>query len=560
MGIEGLLQVLKPVTTKTHIRNFSNKTAAIDASCWLYKGTYSCSWDLSQGVKTYDYLHFMYHMIKVLQSYSITPIFVFDGLTLPLKKKTVEKRIQGKQTNKKVAENFLSKGNEESAKIMYSRCMLITREMIFTTIDLLHYMNIKYVVAPYEADVQLAYFCKKRIADFVISEDSDILVYGCENLVLKLDSEGNCENITLRKTLTDQKFLSTNQDKFIKDITNFSHSKFVELCILAGCDYLKNIPGIGLKRAIKFLKNSTLEEALDKISDHNSYIVPEDYLESVERVKLQFYYGWVIDMDSMKMVRFSPMYESMETIGLGDKLDDDIVKDHAIGLYDTKNSRRRERFNIEHLEQIRKELENFKRDKDLQEIKAEPVTSTNNIYLIQKCSFEESKELVIRKFREQENKSTGDEIIKARKRKAKEVIKNDTIEEQKVTKLHDLYSVPALILNKPKETLNEAKKDLEYKSREFVVNKNQRKLNKKNTSESNIDFKKAKEITRDDIRLARCKYFESNINKPKEEVVVINEEPTEVVLVEDDDSEIYMQKMSDIMAEGIKKLDKFYEY
>ena len=43
-------------------------------------------------------------------------------------------------------------------------------------------------------------------------------------------------------------------------------------------------------------------------------------------------------------------------------------------------------------------------------------------------------------------------------------------------------------------------------------------------------------------------------------LTLILNQSTEVVLVEDDDSEIYMQKMSDIMAEGIKKLDKFYGY
>ena len=102
--------------------------------------------------------------------------------------------------------------------------------------DLFDYLGIVYVVAPYEADAQLAYCCSQNMADFVISEDSDLLVYGCKNLVLKIDYEGNCESITLQKTLADKEFIGSNNDSLIKDLVNFSHEKFTELCIFAGCD------------------------------------------------------------------------------------------------------------------------------------------------------------------------------------------------------------------------------------------------------------------------------------------------------------------------------------
>ena len=39
--------------------------------------------------------------------------------------------------------------------------------------------GVECIVAPYEADSQLAYLCKEEIVDFVITEDSDLLVFGC---------------------------------------------------------------------------------------------------------------------------------------------------------------------------------------------------------------------------------------------------------------------------------------------------------------------------------------------------------------------------------------------
>ena len=40
--------------------------------------------------------------------------------------------------------------------------------------------------------------------------------------------------------------------------------QFVEGCIAAGCDYLRNVPGVGINRAFMFVKAGTLFEELKK--------------------------------------------------------------------------------------------------------------------------------------------------------------------------------------------------------------------------------------------------------------------------------------------------------
>ncbi len=42
--------------------------------------------------------------------------------------------------------------------------------------------NVEYVVAPYEADAQLAYLEREGIVDGIITEDSDLLVFGCRQV------------------------------------------------------------------------------------------------------------------------------------------------------------------------------------------------------------------------------------------------------------------------------------------------------------------------------------------------------------------------------------------
>ena len=38
------------------------------------------------------------------------------------------------------------------------------------------------IVAPYESDAQLAYLARNSLVDFVITEDSDLIVFGVEKV------------------------------------------------------------------------------------------------------------------------------------------------------------------------------------------------------------------------------------------------------------------------------------------------------------------------------------------------------------------------------------------
>lgn len=44
-------------------------------------------------------------------------------------------------------------------------------------------LGVDSIVAPYEADAQLAFLNISGIADFVITEDSDLTLFGCKKVV-----------------------------------------------------------------------------------------------------------------------------------------------------------------------------------------------------------------------------------------------------------------------------------------------------------------------------------------------------------------------------------------
>jgi len=46
----------------------------------------------------------------------------------------------------------------------------------------LHAIGVDVCVAPYEADAQLAFLSKSNIAQLIITEDSDLMLFGCEKV------------------------------------------------------------------------------------------------------------------------------------------------------------------------------------------------------------------------------------------------------------------------------------------------------------------------------------------------------------------------------------------
>jgi exonuclease-1 len=104
-------------------------------------------------------------------------------------------------------------------------------------------MGVDYIVAPYEADAQLAYLVKIGYADMVYTEDSDLVALGCPKVIFKLDNDGKCVEINLSDLPKVREL----------DFSLFNHDKFLHYCILSGCDYFK-IKGIGYKKAYQLIR------------------------------------------------------------------------------------------------------------------------------------------------------------------------------------------------------------------------------------------------------------------------------------------------------------------
>ena len=66
----------------------------------------------------------------------------------------------------------------------------------FLLVQALKASNVEFIVAPFEADAQMAYLAVNNVVHSVITEDSDLLPYGCPRvrLLLALLARQTCIN------------------------------------------------------------------------------------------------------------------------------------------------------------------------------------------------------------------------------------------------------------------------------------------------------------------------------------------------------------------------------
>ncbi|KAE8136374.1 PIN domain-like protein [Aspergillus pseudotamarii] len=297
MGIKGLHGLLKSIQKPCHLKKFSGQTLGVDAYGWLHRGTVACAVDLVLGRPTTKHVDFVLNRVRMLLYFGVTPYLIFDGDNLPSKAGTESDRHQRRQESKTLGLELQRKGRTAEAYQEFQKAVDVTPLMARQLIDELKKMNVQYVVAPYEADAQLVYLERQGIINGIISEDSDLLVFGAKRLLSKLDQHGDCIEIN-RADFTACREVS---------LIGWTDADFRRMCILSGCDYLPNIARLGLKTAYRCIrKYRNVEKTLRMLQFEGQYHVPTNYLENFKQAELTFLYQRVFCPRAGKLVTLTP--------------------------------------------------------------------------------------------------------------------------------------------------------------------------------------------------------------------------------------------------------------
>ncbi|XP_020533793.1 exonuclease 1 isoform X1 [Jatropha curcas] len=311
MGIKDLLRFMKTYIEPVHIKKYSGKRVGIDAYSWLHKGAYSCSMEICldlKGDKRLRYLEYFMHRINLLRHYKITPVVVFDGASVPCKAATENERHRRREANHKLAMEKLKEGNVNAASDFFQRAVSITPLMARKLIQILRSENVEFVVAPYEADAQLAYLssleAEKGGIAAVITEDSDLLAYGCQAIIFKMDRYGNGEEMVLDKVF-DAGACKPSFKYFNKEL-------FIGMCVLAGCDFLPSVPGIGIVKAHSYVsKYRNLDRVLSVLKLEKGSQMPEDYSKSFKEALAVFQHARIYDAETKKLRHMKPLPQNL---------------------------------------------------------------------------------------------------------------------------------------------------------------------------------------------------------------------------------------------------------
>jgi flap endonuclease-1 len=283
MTINGLSKFLKKncinAYNEIHISNFAFKKIAIDISLYIFKYRLTCQ---------HRWLASFVNLVCVFRKHQIHPVFIYDGGSPIEKNAEKEERKLNREKNEDNINilvsslqhyyntneidqilidhhNKISKANKfnqpqrllltkppiNSSKnidmnlvikdIEHKQSYLvnITDEDFKRTKELFDILNIPYFTAPFEAETLCCDLYKRGLVDAILSDDSDVIAYGCSPLKELNVSTGICTQV--------------DYDTILEEL-QLTKEEFLDLCVMCGTDYNKNIFKVGPEKSYKLIK------------------------------------------------------------------------------------------------------------------------------------------------------------------------------------------------------------------------------------------------------------------------------------------------------------------
>eukprot|EP00041_Stephanoeca_diplocostata_P020594 m.464092 g.464092 ORF g.464092 m.464092 type:complete len:625 (+) comp21615_c0_seq2:511-2385(+) len=338
MGVTGLLQLLKPVMMDIHVSALSGKRVAVDAYVWLHKGAFTCALQLVEGKDTDAYVRYCMKRVAMLHKSGVIPVMVFDGGHLPSKECTESDRQLKRKQHRDRGMAFLRSGERAAAMDCFQKCIDIVPAMAKKLIDACQCAGIECIVAPYEADAQLAYLARTGYCDAVLTEDSDLVVFGCPRLLYKIDDSGHGVELRLPHIRAD---LRPSAVCF----SSWPFDKIRQALILSGCDYLPSIPGVGLTKAWKLIRDygdaRNAIAVLKRTASTGKFAVDPMYERRFVQAEHTFMYQLVWDPIGQSLVPMTPYRDGLSAEDMpyaGAVLEPEVARGIATGLLDPLTS------------------------------------------------------------------------------------------------------------------------------------------------------------------------------------------------------------------------------
>lgn len=325
MGIDGLLTRLNSISHTIQLsaenQNDRNLRVAVDASTWISAACHAHGSELlderhltnsgrhelnqqssPQRRHVGDIPLFVEQTTKSVMrkvksiKFCLSPdiLVVLDGASPPVKMDTVQSRIRRREMAAEQSIALVKPGTANdpnlnlddlahqvnvkkisAAKKAGARDGKIYNAVITSLIQTLREEKVAFLVSPYEADGQLAYLSRKGYVDLIVSEDSDFIplaapavLYKYNPIIPFMDDSDKAfsESKATGKLINFRELMFNSDPSFI--LLNFNATMMSILCVASGCDYCKNLKGIGLVTAKTLIEEAFLLEHTSATTAH----------------------------------------------------------------------------------------------------------------------------------------------------------------------------------------------------------------------------------------------------------------------------------------------------
>jgi hypothetical protein len=194
---------------------------------------------------------------------------VFDGQAPPAKERVHKERKQKYEENKRLAIAAHRATDKKQFATYARRAIRIAASMNEELKRLLRFLEIPFVIAAGEADAMAAALVRVGDCYAALSDDSDLIVFGCPRVLYKLNVDGSMKEYEEGR-LADA-YTIPQQLRTVEYLRIMS--------VLSGCDYFVGLHGVGLQRAaLLVVQYPTVEELIDYLRDHaQQYRLPDGF-------------------------------------------------------------------------------------------------------------------------------------------------------------------------------------------------------------------------------------------------------------------------------------------
>lgn len=271
MGVKKLNSYLKKTCGSSSIFNIDisqlkGKTIVVDSSIYIYK-----------FLEREKLLENIFMMVSSFLQNNVKLIFIFDGKPDQRKAALIEKRIEKKKKALKIYDDLINSSDylnyENNIKIIEKfrkRSIRVNFKQIQDIKEALTNMGVEYYESSEESDQLCAYFVNTNKAWACMSDDMDMIVYGCKRIIRNWKFGQKSGELYI-------------YDNIIKDL-GISNGDAMKLLLLLGTDY--GTKRLHIEKVIEYYnsyKESEYSGCFYSWIGYNSFLTEEE-IKNIENV------------------------------------------------------------------------------------------------------------------------------------------------------------------------------------------------------------------------------------------------------------------------------------